>query len=321
MSVVAAHLYRNGKKAKAVSLDEPIDCKGKSEFVWIGLFEPTETELQQLEKNYGLHPLAIEDALKADQIPKVDVYDDQLFVIARTAHLEHDHIAYGETAIFVGQNLIIIGPARLGTGTYRAPRAARSGARAAGPWPGLRSPRHPRLHRRRLSPDCRDDRGTCSGDGAKRARQFPRPHRGQADLRATSGTDPVQADDRPDDGGRRPARPPRYAVSRCQRAPLFPGRPRPCPARRRHGGLAAGRPDFGFRGQQPAGAAASGRDHAPAGRVGRDTGGADRDRRDLRHELRKHARVEDRNTAISSSSASSRLCTVLYVRFKRARWL
>ena len=107
MSVVAAHLYRKGKKAKAVSLDEPIDCKGKSEFVWIGLFEPSEQELKQLEKNYGLHPLAIEDALKANQLPKVDVYGDQLFVMARTAHLEQDHIAYGETAIFVGKNFII----------------------------------------------------------------------------------------------------------------------------------------------------------------------------------------------------------------------
>ena len=65
MSVVAAYLYRNGKTAKAVSLDEPIDCKGKSEFVWIGLFEPSEQELSQLERNYGLHPLAIEDAFKA----------------------------------------------------------------------------------------------------------------------------------------------------------------------------------------------------------------------------------------------------------------
>jgi hypothetical protein len=37
VSVVAAHLYRNGKNVKAVSLDEPIDCKGKSEFVWIGI--------------------------------------------------------------------------------------------------------------------------------------------------------------------------------------------------------------------------------------------------------------------------------------------
>jgi hypothetical protein len=54
VSVVAAHLYRNGKNAKVVSLDEPIDCKGKSEFVWIGLFEPSERELEKLKKNYGL---------------------------------------------------------------------------------------------------------------------------------------------------------------------------------------------------------------------------------------------------------------------------
>jgi hypothetical protein len=42
-------------------------------------------ELEQLEKNYGLHPLAIEDALKANQLPKVDVYGDQLFVMTRDA--------------------------------------------------------------------------------------------------------------------------------------------------------------------------------------------------------------------------------------------
>jgi len=49
VSVVAARLYRSGKNIKAVSLDEPIDCKGKSEFVWIGLFEPSERELEQLQ--------------------------------------------------------------------------------------------------------------------------------------------------------------------------------------------------------------------------------------------------------------------------------
>ena len=106
MSVVAANLYRKGRKAKAVSLDEPIDCKGQSDFVWIGLFEPTASELERLAKNYGLHPLAIEDALKGNQMPKVDVYGE-LFVMTRTAHLDRDQIAYGETAIFVARNFII----------------------------------------------------------------------------------------------------------------------------------------------------------------------------------------------------------------------
>ena len=51
MSVVAAQLYRNGKKVKAVTLDEPIDCKGKSEFVWIGLFE----NMPELKTQYGYY--------------------------------------------------------------------------------------------------------------------------------------------------------------------------------------------------------------------------------------------------------------------------
>jgi magnesium transporter len=93
---------------REVSIDEKIDCRAdKSEFVWIGIADPTEEELHSLANNYELHPLAIEDALKANQLPKIDVYADQLFVVARTAHLMDDHIDYGETAIFVGHSHII----------------------------------------------------------------------------------------------------------------------------------------------------------------------------------------------------------------------
>jgi magnesium transporter len=108
VSVVAAYLYRGGHRVEAVSLDLPVRCApDRSEFVWIGLLEPTEEELRTLQANFGLHPLAVEDALKAHQLPKVDVYGDQLFVVARTAHFEGDHIAYGETAIFIGVTHVI----------------------------------------------------------------------------------------------------------------------------------------------------------------------------------------------------------------------
>ena len=97
MSVVAASLYRNGKLVGPVSLDQPVPCAAdRSEFVWVGLFEPSESELRRLQENYDLHPLAIEDALAAHQLPKVDVYGDQLFVVARTAHFADDRIVYGE---------------------------------------------------------------------------------------------------------------------------------------------------------------------------------------------------------------------------------
>jgi len=108
MAVVAAYLYRNGQRVREVTIDETVECsQEKSEFVWIGITDPTEAEMRTLQDAYQLHPLAVEDALKADQLPKIDVYDDQLFVVARTAQLDDDAISHGETAIFVGRHHII----------------------------------------------------------------------------------------------------------------------------------------------------------------------------------------------------------------------
>ena len=108
MTVVAAYLYRHGARVRPVSIDEKIDSpQDKSEFVWIGIADPTDEELHALQNSYDLHPLAVEDARKGDQLPKVDVYGDQLFVVARTARLEADALDYGETAIFVGHSHVI----------------------------------------------------------------------------------------------------------------------------------------------------------------------------------------------------------------------
>jgi magnesium transporter len=108
MAVVAAYLYRDGARVRSVNIDETVDCADKrSEFLWIGIADPTTEEMRALQDCYRLHPLAVEDAIVADQLPKVDVYDDQLFVVARTARLIGETIEYGETAIFVGHSHII----------------------------------------------------------------------------------------------------------------------------------------------------------------------------------------------------------------------
>jgi magnesium transporter len=109
MTIVAAYLYRNGQRVREISIDEKIDCaqQDQSEFVWIGLADPSQEELRTLQRTYDLHPLAVEDALKPGQLPKIDIYGDQLFVVAMTAHLENDVIAYGETAMFIGHSHII----------------------------------------------------------------------------------------------------------------------------------------------------------------------------------------------------------------------
>lgn len=107
MTVVAATLYRAGQCVGPVSIDAMPECHGDDEFVWIGLYEPSDEELRTIADRYHLHPLAVEDAINGKQLPKLDIYGEQLFVVSRTAHLEGDHIRYGETAIFVGKHHII----------------------------------------------------------------------------------------------------------------------------------------------------------------------------------------------------------------------
>lgn len=108
MAIVAAQAYVAGKPVRTLSLDDPAGLNPRDgEFVWVGVVEPDEAELRVLQTAFHLHPLAVEDALNARQTPKVDVYGDQLFVVAKTAHLEGDHIGYGETDFFVGRQHLI----------------------------------------------------------------------------------------------------------------------------------------------------------------------------------------------------------------------
>ncbi|RWX77058.1 magnesium and cobalt transport protein CorA [Neorhizobium lilium] len=107
MSIVASYVYHEGKRGAAFEAGRDTVPDDPESFVWIGLHDPVEQELVGLQKIFKLHDLAIEDALAAKQVPKVDIYDDQLFIIAKTAHLDGDAIEYGETAIFIGPHHVI----------------------------------------------------------------------------------------------------------------------------------------------------------------------------------------------------------------------
>jgi magnesium transporter len=108
MPIMAARVYHDGKLVRDLGPDEaiPEDC-ANGDFFWLGLYEPTHGELEGIARRFGLHPLAVDDALKANQLPKVEVYGDQLFVIARTANLDSDIIHLGETAFFLGPHFIV----------------------------------------------------------------------------------------------------------------------------------------------------------------------------------------------------------------------
>ena len=108
MPIMAARVYHDGKLVRDIGPDEaiPEDCDN-GDFFWLGLYEPTPGDLEGIAKRFGLHPLAVEDALKANQLPKVEAYGDQLFVVTRTANLDADMIHPGETAFFLGPHFFV----------------------------------------------------------------------------------------------------------------------------------------------------------------------------------------------------------------------
>lgn len=107
--VVACAWYDADGRRQDLSLDEleafvAGDTPG---FAWVGLYEPAAAILARLQDALGLHPLAIEDARKAHQRPKVEAYGDTLFVAAHTAQMGGDRIAYGETHAFLGRRFLL----------------------------------------------------------------------------------------------------------------------------------------------------------------------------------------------------------------------
>ena len=108
MSTVAANLYHDGKVIGKIDMSKPIPPVSKpGDFIWIGLHEPGDGVLKRVQEHFGLHPLAVEDALDPKHLPKVEAYGDHLFLVVRTPRLEGDKIIYGNTAIFMGRQFII----------------------------------------------------------------------------------------------------------------------------------------------------------------------------------------------------------------------
>jgi magnesium transporter len=108
LSIIAARIYRDGRLLSEVdALTATPKLEQKSDFLWIGLHEPDDATLNAISQNFGLHELAVEDALDPRHLPKMESYGDHLFVVARTVHLDAHRIAYGNTAIFIGRQFII----------------------------------------------------------------------------------------------------------------------------------------------------------------------------------------------------------------------
>lgn len=106
--IVNCIAYRGGKSLGDIPVNDISEVlKEPSTFVWLGMHEPEIQLLRKVQEEFGLHELAIEDALNAHQRPKLETYGDSLFIVVDTAQLVNDEVKFGETHLFVGKNFIV----------------------------------------------------------------------------------------------------------------------------------------------------------------------------------------------------------------------
>lgn len=109
--IVDCAVYEEGcRRAGELELTGAVEASRCTDaFVWIGLYEPTTEEFEAVRQEFALHDLAVEDAISAHQRPKLEVYDESLFIVLKPArYIEADEtVEFGEVLIFLGADFII----------------------------------------------------------------------------------------------------------------------------------------------------------------------------------------------------------------------
>jgi magnesium/cobalt transport protein CorA len=129
--IVDSAIYRDGRRESVTGdISDALDAARELGdcFIWIGLHEPTPEEFDLVRYELNLHPLAVEDAVKAHQRPKLERYDDSIFVVLKTVQYveESSDIEIGEIMLFVGGDFVIT--VRHGAGNPLASVRRRLGA-------------------------------------------------------------------------------------------------------------------------------------------------------------------------------------------------
>jgi magnesium transporter len=111
--IVDQAIYRQGQRLPCGDLSDALeDLRGGDDphaFLWIGLKNPTDAEFDLVNDELKLHPLAVEDAVKGNQRPKVELYDNTIFVVMKTLRYieETSDVETGEVMLFVGDRFVV----------------------------------------------------------------------------------------------------------------------------------------------------------------------------------------------------------------------
>src|SRR3954449_8002473 len=146
--IVDCAVYEDGKRRSgSLELDQAYEAgrngDDPGQFVWIGLTEPSEEEFDSVAREFHLHELAVEDAIKAHQRPKIEVYDETLFMVLKTAHYHDDTetVEIGEILLFVGEGFIVTVRHGLASELHEVRLATGEGQGVLPLGPGARVPR------------------------------------------------------------------------------------------------------------------------------------------------------------------------------------
>lgn len=111
-AVVDCAVYVDGRRQAPVEPEDALRAaRDRGGYVWLGLYEPSEGELGALADSYDLHPLAVEDAVFAHQRPKLERYDDALFMVFKTAtYVAHEQLTATSEVVETGEVMVFLGP-------------------------------------------------------------------------------------------------------------------------------------------------------------------------------------------------------------------
>ena len=100
--------YQDGKRLGEIPKEEISTYVGRPDcFVWVALKDAEPGELEEMQEEFGLHPLAVEDAHHGHQRPKIEEYGDSLFAVLHTVEISGDELTIGEIDVFVGTNYVL----------------------------------------------------------------------------------------------------------------------------------------------------------------------------------------------------------------------
>ncbi|WP_338849692.1 magnesium and cobalt transport protein CorA [Massilia sp. W12] len=105
--------YSRGQRLSDITVEEISDYLEQPDcFVWVALKDASSAELAKMQEEFGLHPLALEDAQRGNQRAKIEEYGDSLFAVVKTVEAEHSTVQgaglrIGEVDVFVGPNYVL----------------------------------------------------------------------------------------------------------------------------------------------------------------------------------------------------------------------